>query len=261
MDALGGAIGGKIRGKSKILLTDACHSGAITPEDTQHINRTLTDLQKSLFSLTASRDRERSFESPDWGGGHGIFTYYVVKGMEGSADENADGVVTADELAEYVHTNVRQATQGQQNPTSDRGSFDANMLLSYVPSGVKPGAPPAPRLGTLIFEANMDGVEVWVDGQSVGVISKGKPLSLPGLKPGSHTVKGVKLGYEPDGPREEMVYPGQESTVSIKILIARRRNRAAADSLEEGLKYYRDGFEKNYRKAAALFEKAMAADP
>ena len=261
MDALGGAIGSKIRGKSKILLTDSCHSGAITPEDTQHINRTLTDLQKSLFSLTASRDRERSFESPDWGGGHGIFTYYVVKGMEGSADENGDGVVTADELAEYVHTNVREATKGQQNPTSDRGSFDPNMLLSYVPSGARPGTPPPPKLGTLIFETNMDGVEVWVDGQSVGVINKGKPLSLPGLKPGAHTIKGVKLGYEPDGPREEMVYPGQESTVSIKILIARRRSRAAADALDDGLKYYRDGFEKNYRKAAERFEKALALEP
>ena len=261
MDALGAAIGSKIRGKYKILLTDACHSGAITPEDTQHINRTLNDLQKSLFSLTASRDRERSFESPDWGGGHGIFTYYVVKGMEGSADENGDGIVTADELAEYVHTNVREATKGQQNPTSERGSFDPNMLLSYVPSGIKPGPAPPPKLGTLVFETNMDGVEVFVDGQSVGVISKGKPLTLPGLKPGAHTVKGVKMGYEADGPREETVYPGQESTVSIKILIARRRNRAATDELDKGLKYYREGFEKNYRKAAELFEKALEIDP
>ena len=261
MDALGAVIGGKIRAKSKILLTDACHSGAITPEDTQNLNRTLSDLHKSLFSLTASRDRERSFESPDWGGGHGIFTYYVVKGMEGSADTSGDGVVTADELAEYVHTNVREATQGQQNPTSDRGSFDANMLLSYVPSAAKPGAPPPPKFGTLIFEANMDQVEVFVDGKSVGVLSKGKPLTLPGLAPGAHTVKGVKMGYEPDGPREETVYPGQESTVSIKIAIARRRPKAALDTLDKGLTYYQKGYEQNYKKAAELFEQALAIDP
>ena len=31
------------------------------------------------------------------------------------------------------------------------------------------------------------------------------------------------MGYEPDGPREEMVYPGQETTVKIEILIPRKR--------------------------------------
>jgi len=260
MDTLGAVIGGKISARYKILLTDSCHSGAITPEDTQQINRRLADLNKSLFSLTASRDRERSFESADWGGGHGIFTYYVVKGMEGSADENGDGIVTADELAEYVHTNVRQATNGQQNPTSDRGSFDPNMLLSYVPGNVKPGAPPPPKMGTLVFVTNMDGVEVFVDGQSAGVVNKARPLTLPGLKPGAHTVKAVKMGYEPDGPREEMVYPGQESTVSIKILIARRRGRAASDALDKGLEYYQKGFAANYKKAVEQFEKALALD-
>jgi tetratricopeptide (TPR) repeat protein len=261
MDTLGAAIGEKIRARTKILLTDACHSGAITSADTQRVNRTLTALQKSLFSFTASRDRERSFESPDWGGGHGVFTYYVVKGMEGFADENGNGVVAADELAEYVRVNVRAATGGQQNPSSDRGSFDPAMLMSYVPSRVKPTRPPPPKHGALVFQANTDGVEIWVDGKSMGMLDKGKRLTLPGLKPGAHTVKGVKMGFEPDGPREEMVYPGQESAVGIAILIARRRSRAASDALDAGLKYYRAGFEKNYRKAAAAFEKALAADP
>src|ERR1019366_3063424 len=92
--------------------------------------------------------------------------------------------------------------------------------------------------GTLVFESNMDGVEILVDGMSRGIVNKGSPLRLPGLRPGNHTVQGVKLGYEPDGPREETVYPGVESTVSIKILIARRRTKAAVDQLNEGLEYY-----------------------
>ncbi len=262
MDTLGRDIGLKIKGKWKVLLTDSCHSGAINPDaDVQLINGTLGNLNKSLFSLTASRDRERSFESKDWGGGHGIFTYYVVKGLEGAADESGDGVVTADELAEYVHRNVREATQGQQNPTSDRGSFDTGMLLSYVPSNVKPGAPPAAKFGTLVLEANMSDVEIFVDGKSVGVFTKGTPITLPGLTPGPHTIKGVKMGYEPDGPREEMVYPGQETTVSIKILIAKRRTKAALDAVDEGLKYYSKGFADNYKKAATYFEKALDLDP
>jgi tetratricopeptide (TPR) repeat protein len=262
MDALGRDMGVKIKGKWKVLLTDSCHSGAINPDaDIQLINGTLSNLNKSLFSLTASRDRERSFESKDWGGGHGIFTYYVVKGLEGTADESGDGIVTADELAEYVRRNVREVTGGQQNPTSDRGSFDSNMLLSYVPSNVKPGAPPPPKFGTLILEANMSEVEVFVDGKSVGVLAKGAPLTLPGLAPGVHTIKAVKMGYEPDGPREEMVYPGQETTVSIKILIAKRRNKAALDALDKGLEYYSKGSADNYRKAVTYFEKSFTIDP
>ncbi len=262
MDTLGSVIGTKIKGKWKVLLTDSCHSGAITPEaDAQKINKSLLDLNKSLFSLTASRDRERSFESKDWGGGHGIFTYYVVKGMEGEADENKDGIVTADELAEYVRRNVREVTKGQQNPTSDRGSFDSNMLLSFLPNGLRSGKPPAPKNGTLIFESNMDGVEVFLDGNSMGVVDKGTPLKLPGLLPGAHTVKAVKLGYEPDGPRDEMVYPGQDATVSIKIMIPRRRNKAAIDLFDKGLEQYNKGGAANYKLAVDNFSKALQTDP
>jgi tetratricopeptide (TPR) repeat protein len=261
MDDLGRVFGSVIKGKWKVLLTDSCHSGAITPaEDAAYLNKRLLDLSKSLFSLTASRDRERSFESPDWGGGHGIFTYYVVKGLEGMADENGDGVVTADELAEYVRRNVREASGGQQNPTSDRGSFDAQMLLAFLPSGVKPGAPPPPKSGALIIESNMDGVEVFLNGNSVGVVNKGTPLRLPGLPPGAVTIKAVKMGYEPDGPKEEMVYPGQESTVSVKIMIPRRRPRAAVEKFDDALDHYNKGGQAEYRKAAALFAEALALD-
>ena len=262
MDALGKVFGTQIKARWKVLLTDACHSGAINPgAEVQTINQSLIDVNRSVFSLTASRDREISFESPDWGGGHGIFTYYVVKGLEGEADESRDGIVTADELAEYVRRNVREVTGGRQNPTSERASFDPNMLLAYVAARRTPDAPPPPKFGTFIIEVNMEGVEVFVDGQSAGVVSKGKPLRLPGLTAGVHTVKGVKTGYEPDGPREEVVYPGQDHTVSIKILIARRRGKDTVDVFDRGVEYYTKGRPENYRRAVDEFKKALQLDP
>ena len=115
---------------------------------------------------------------------------------------------------------------------------------------------PPPVDGTLMFETNMDGVEVFVDGMSHGVVNKGTPLRLPGLRPGSHTIQGVKLGYEPDGPREETVYPGRESTVTrSRFLIARRRPKAALDQLNDGLAFYNKGFADNYKKAVGAFRK------
>ncbi|HLK68551.1 MAG TPA: tetratricopeptide repeat protein [Bryobacteraceae bacterium] len=259
MEELGQAMGGKIHAKSKILLTDSCHSGALTPEDTEALNHNLVKLQSSLFSLTASRDRERSFEGPDFGGGHGVFTYYVARGMAGAADTTPrDGVVTADELAEYVHTQVREATQGQQNPTSEKGSFDPQMFIALVPANAPPGEPPAPKTGTLIFESNMDDVTVLLDGKTVGVLAKGKTLSMPGLTPGAHTVQGSHNGYEPDGPREETVYPGQTSTVSLKIMIPRHRKQAAVDLVDKGLKAYLK--DHNYKAASESFLAAFNMD-
>ena len=83
-------------------------------------------------------------------------------------------------------------------PLSERASFDPNMLLAYVAARRLPDAPPAPKFGTFIIEANMDGVEVFVDGQSAGVVSKGKPLRLPGLTPGrAHRKRGKDWDTNP----------------------------------------------------------------
>ena len=261
MDSLGKVIGSSIQAKYKVLLTDSCHSGAITPETSRELSDKLRNLDPSLFSLTASRDREQSFEDSQLGEGHGVFTYYVVKGLEGAADDNGDGIVNADELTEYVRRNVREYTKNAQTPTSDRGSFDPEMLLAYNPGGIAPGAPPAPKFGTLIFEANMDGVELFVDNTSQGVLKKGEAFRLPGQQPGIHTIKAVKLGYEPDGPRDEIVYPGQESTIKIKIMIPRRRAKAAVDSFDKGMEAYTRGGEANYKSALQHFQQALQNEP
>ena len=231
MSRLGEVIGSKIQAKDKILITDSCHSGAITPtaegEANSAINASLLDLTSSTFVLTASRDRESSYEGEAWGGGHGVFTYYVVKGLEGEADWNGDAIVTADELAEYTRTEVRRATRTLQTPTSDRGSFNPNMLLAYFPSGaaVSPASQQEERYGTIVVESNKDGVELFLDGEPQGVVNQNKPLTLPGLRAGAHSIQGVKLGYEPDGPREEIVYPGQTTTVKLKIIYPRKQSR------------------------------------
>jgi len=160
-----------------------------------------------------------------------------------------------------VYRNVRKDSAGKQNPTADQGSFDPQMLLAYVPSRAKPAAPVESKSGTFVIETNMDGVEVFLDEKSVGVVDKAKALTLPGLTPGTHRVRGVKMGYEPDGPRDETVYPGQQTAISIKILIARHRTRAAADAFDRGLELYGKGYAQNYQKALVQFQEALNLDP
>jgi hypothetical protein len=71
--------------------------------------------------ITASDISESSFEDTRWGEGHGVFTYFLLKGLKGEADKNHDGVVTAGELFAYLQKVVPEATNGKQNPRAMQG--------------------------------------------------------------------------------------------------------------------------------------------
>jgi uncharacterized caspase-like protein len=47
---------------------------------------------------------------------HGMFSYFLMKGMEGDADSNQDNQITAGELHTYVQQNVIQQSSGSQTP-------------------------------------------------------------------------------------------------------------------------------------------------
>ena len=47
---------------------------------------------------------------------HGLFSYFLMKGMEGGADSNSDSQITARELHIYVRENVVQQSNGSQVP-------------------------------------------------------------------------------------------------------------------------------------------------
>ena len=52
---------------------------------------------------------------------HGLFSYFLMKGMEGGADSNSDNQITARELYTYVKANVVQQSGGSQVPEVTRG--------------------------------------------------------------------------------------------------------------------------------------------
>ena len=80
-------------------------------------------------------------------GGHGIFSYYLVKGLEGAADSNRDGKVTADEIYTYVSEQVARATNGAQRPVHfGRLSPDAPLSLLAAAASPIPRARPEPVL-------------------------------------------------------------------------------------------------------------------
>jgi protein O-mannosyl-transferase len=115
-----------------LLFVDVCKAGTVGTIHNTTVNsnvQQLGDIQGDLFGLLASRPREVSLEGPEFGGGHGVFSYYVIKGLEGAADANKDGVVDADELIKYVSDQVPMATANKQHPR-EFGTYDNMMRLS-----------------------------------------------------------------------------------------------------------------------------------
>jgi uncharacterized caspase-like protein len=113
-----------LKAKRVVTFADTCHSygfsGARDPKKksnnlfNQYVARYANEADRAV--ITASDISQLSEESDQWGGGHGVFTFYLLKGLHGEADLNKDGTVTAGELFAYVHDNVEKATSGNQSP-------------------------------------------------------------------------------------------------------------------------------------------------
>lgn len=52
--------------------------------------------------ITSSDENQLSNENEAWGGGRGVFSYYLVNGLKGLADNSKDGIVTLDEIKTYL---------------------------------------------------------------------------------------------------------------------------------------------------------------
>lgn len=282
MSTLGDVLANKVGAGWKVLLTDACHSGKVNAETTNDALETqFKSLPTSFLTLTATTEREQSFEDPQLSTGYGFFTYYLVQAFNGYADNDpCDGRITADELIEYVRSNVRRYArerQLSQTPTA-RGDYEPDMLLGVAASCMGDGTADkaASMLGTAVVESNMDDVDLYVDGKLIGRMSKSKPLTLPSLPSGLHEFRGEREGYEPER-KEVMIAPGQEVAVSLRIRYVRKVKKPAENLNDEGEKLLftrrssmsllnivpveRKQSEADLQKAAALFEKALQLDP
>ena len=63
---------------------------------------------------------------------HGLFTYYVLKGMGGAADINRDKKLTVSELASYVQAKVKeQAAENGWNQTPELQGTSDRILVKF----------------------------------------------------------------------------------------------------------------------------------
>ena len=136
--------------KRVLILADTCHSAGISdpkiglrgPKDNKIVEgikgvyvapEAASEAGPLKMIFTSCEAGEFSIESSELGGGHGAFTWFLLQGLQGSADQtkfggDADGNVTLGEVIEYTRDQVKRFTGNQQHPDT-AGRFDRNLLM------------------------------------------------------------------------------------------------------------------------------------
>jgi hypothetical protein len=106
--------------RSVTVFLDTCYSGTTRGTDMLIASRPIAirALEQSIpdnFTVMTAAAGDQTAK-PLEEAKHGMFSYFLMKGMEGEADANNDNEITAGELHSYVQTNVVQQSSGSQTP-------------------------------------------------------------------------------------------------------------------------------------------------
>lgn len=120
--------------KSVTIFLDSCYSGAARTGQTLIASARPISLKANTQTFppdftvfTASTAEQISSSSPDLK--HGIFSYYLMKGMEGDADTNKDGKITTGEMQSYLMDNVVRQASLSNRVQQPQLTGDANRIL------------------------------------------------------------------------------------------------------------------------------------
>jgi tetratricopeptide (TPR) repeat protein/uncharacterized caspase-like protein len=204
----------RLKARNVILIADACHSGQLgmtsrgIGESATMVNRYLDEVGRSgkgIFRILASRQDQLSYEGRNWGNGHGAFTWFLLEGMRGQADDDKDGFVRVGELLKFLSNNVPKETQSLQTPIA-AGEVDLSLPMAVV-SYARPEPPsrPEPRRGpardyarTVSVEVHgAPGLEVYMDNAFRGRVLPNGVLVIDQLNPGPHELSILSGGIDP----------------------------------------------------------------
>jgi hypothetical protein len=123
-----------VQPKSVTMFIDSCYSGQTRGGETLvagskpiALKQSETAYPPEFTVITASTMDQISWSSPDLK--HGLFSYYLMKGMEGDSDINKDGKVTVAEMQEYLTDMVGRHAMGMNRNQQPQLFGDPNKVL------------------------------------------------------------------------------------------------------------------------------------
>ena len=94
---------------SVFMFMDACHAGKLAGSDVGGVEATSSILAKQFANETkilSCQPNEFSLEGEQWGNGRGVFSYHLIQGLVGLADQNDDLKINVLELERYLEDKV-----------------------------------------------------------------------------------------------------------------------------------------------------------
>jgi hypothetical protein len=153
-----------IRARKKLLLMDTCHSGELDKEEIQAgqsekqpegevkvatrsglerklsprvglvnsyqlLRERFVDLRRGTGAvvIAAAGGTEYSVESAAWK--NGVFTYALLRGLRGEANQGRDAHVRVSKLRDFVEQEVRRLTADRQSPTVRRENLEFDFAV------------------------------------------------------------------------------------------------------------------------------------
>ncbi len=123
------------------LVMDACRTGDLPggEEGRGFFTTSISEVRAGEMIMLATSAGQKSWEDPTLGNGHGLFTWYLVDGLNGMADSSGtpDNKITMDELKKYVDKYVPLIAQERFKNTQVPyiHSDDWSKVVSNVDSG------------------------------------------------------------------------------------------------------------------------------
>ena len=127
--------------KSVTLIMDSCYSGMTRTGGTLLADARPIVLKTESIALppnftviSASAPEQISSSSKELG--HGIFSYFFMKGLEGAADLNDDNKITLTEIHSYARQNVKKMASSLNRTQDPQLIGDGSRVITKTSSGI-----------------------------------------------------------------------------------------------------------------------------
>jgi protein O-mannosyl-transferase len=118
------------KGIKLYMVTDACRAGHLAggSSGAKISAEAFSKQWRNEIKILSAQPDELSYEGNQWGGGRGVFSFFLTKGLSGYADINKDSIITLAEIEQYVGLQVSQETGFKQQPVFEGASKYSNKL-------------------------------------------------------------------------------------------------------------------------------------